>query len=287
MYTEIMMPNNNIRRRIEEWFESLRDKICDAFIELENSYASLHHKESVSFKRSSWDRDGGGGGVMSVLLNGNVFEKVGVNFSTVFGKFTDQFAKEIPGAADSGGEFFACGVSVVSHMNSPLVPAAHFNTRFICTSQGWFGGGGDLTPMFPDQDETNFFHRAFQECCNRHNPDYYIRFKQNCDEYFFIKHRNEARGVGGIFYDYLNQDFERDFDFTRDVGITFAKVYPQIIEKKMHLPWTQEERECQLRKRGRYVEFNLLYDRGTRFGLQTGGNVEAILMSMPPVVKWV
>jgi coproporphyrinogen III oxidase len=204
----------------------------------------------------------------------------------VHGEFSPEFRGQIPGTEENPN-FFATGISIVAHMSSPLVPAAHFNTRYIETTKNWFGGGADLTPMYIDDAETEAFHKAFKEMCDKHNPRYYEKFKEHCDKYFFLEHRSEPRGVGGIFYDYLNTgEFNKDFSFTQDVGKTFLHIYSEIIRDKMYLPWTEEQREHQLRKRGRYVEFNLLYDRGTKFGLMTGGNVEAILMSMPPVVKW-
>jgi len=218
-------------------------------------------------------------------LRGNVFEKVGVNISTVHGLFSEEFRQKIPGAEEDP-KFFATGISIVAHMASPLVPAMHFNTRFINTKQEWFGGGGDLTPMIEDAESTRQFHEALKDACDQHNPHYYAKFKKQCDEYFYLKHRKEPRGVGGIFYDYLDSNFEDDFAFTQDVGKSILEVYPKIVRNKMYLPWTKDQREEQLVKRGRYVEFNLLYDRGTTFGLATGGNVEAILMSMPPEVKW-
>ena len=220
------------------------------------------------------------------IMHGNVFEKVGVNISTVHGIFSEEFRKQIPGAAENP-EFFATGISLVAHMCSPLVPAVHFNTRYIETTKSWFGGGADLTPMYADDKETKIFHQSFKEACDKHDLDYYPKFKKACDEYFFLKHRNEPRGIGGIFYDYLNSgSFNNDFAFTKDVGIAMRDIYPTIARSKMNLSWTKEQREYQLIKRGRYVEFNLLYDRGTTFGLATGGNVEAILMSLPPEVKW-
>lgn len=275
----------NQREISANWFENLRNQICASYEQIEIDFAKERSLEPGKFVRKTWDREGGGGGVMS-LMHGNVFEKVGVNISTVHGVFTEEFRKKIPGAEDNP-EFFATGISLVSHMRSPLVPAMHFNTRYIETTKSWFGGGGDLTPMFEDESETQVFHKAFEDACNKHNPDYYPKFKKNCDEYFFLKHRNEPRGVGGIFYDYLNSgNFDNDLAFTKDVGLAVLNVYPSIIAKKINLPWTHEQREHQLIKRGRYVEFNLLYDRGTTFGLSTGGNVEAILMSLPPEVKW-
>lgn len=272
------------RQVTSEWFENLRNQLCEAFELIETDYAKEKGLNPSQFKRQSWDREGGGGGTMSIM-KGNVFEKVGVNISTVHGEFSEEFRKQIPGAKENP-RFFATGVSLVAHMCSPLVPAMHFNTRYIETRDGWFGGGGDLTPMYPDDSETAEFHNAFKQACDKHDDAYYPRFKKQCDEYFYLKHRNEPRGVGGIFYDYLKNDFAKDFTFTQDVSRAILGVYPEIVRKKMYLEWTKEQREFQLVKRGRYVEFNLLYDRGTTFGLSTGGNVEAILMSMPPEVKW-
>lgn len=289
-----------LREPARQWFESLRDKICAAFEAIEddavkqNSPVLPGHEAAGRFERKSWNRlneDGspGGGGVMSVM-HGRVFEKVGVNVSTVQGTFTPEFAATIPGAAEDP-HFFATGISLVAHMCSPLVPAAHFNTRMIITTKGWFGGGGDITPMFPEsaeaQDDAARFHAAFAQACNAHDPEYYPRFKAWCDKYFYLPHRNEPRGLGGIFYDRLNSgDVQEDFAFTKDVGLAFLKSYPEIIRSRMMEPWTPEQREAQFIRRGRYVEFNLLHDRGTLFGLKTGGHTEAILMSMPPEVKW-
>ena len=272
------------RKVTSEWFENLRNQLCEAFELIEIEYAEEKGLTPGRFKRKSWDRDGGGGGTMSIM-KGNVFEKVGVNISTVHGEFSEEFRKQIPGASEDP-RFFATGVSRVAHMCSPLVPAMHFNTRYIETKDGWFGGGGDLTPMYPDDSETAEFHSAFKQACDRHDDTYYPKFKKQCDEYFYLKHRSESRGVGGIFYDYMKGDFSKNFAFTQDVGRAILGVYPEIVRKKMYQKWSQEQREFQLIKRGRYVEFNLLYDRGTTFGLSTGGNVEAILMSMPPEVKW-
>ena len=267
------------------WFKSLRDKICLVFEDIEKEFAlNRNNVEASSFERKAWKREGGGGGVMSIM-HGNVFEKVGVNISTVHGEFSEHMRKQIPGAEENP-QFFATGISLVAHMRSPLVPAVHFNTRYIETTKSWFGGGSDLTPMYDDQAETSKFHQAFKDACDKHNPDYYPIFKKQCDEYFYLKHRNEPRGVGGIFYDYLSNDFNQDFAFTKDVGMTILQTYPEIVKAKMNLDWSAEQRQHQLIKRGRYVEFNLLYDRGTAFGLATNGNVEAILMSLPPEVLW-
>ena len=273
------------RKIASKWFEDLRNQICESYEKLEQEYSTARDLKHGKFERKDWQREGGGGGQISIM-RGNLFEKVGVNISTVHGEFTEEFRKNIPGASDDP-KFFATGISIVSHMSSPLVPAAHFNTRYIETSNSWFGGGGDLTPMFEDEEESGQFHHAFKDACNKHDQNYYDKFSKACDEYFYLKHREEARGIGGIFYDYLNSgNFDNDFAFTKDVGRAFRDIYPKLVKAKMNLPWTKEQREHQLVKRGRYVEFNLLYDRGTTFGLKTGGNVEAILMSLPPEVKW-
>jgi coproporphyrinogen III oxidase len=342
-----------------DWFRALRDDICARFEAIEADYAAQSPSEGgnapATFTKTPWSREAGGAGEMSIM-KGRVFEKVGVNISTVHGEFSEQFRKEIPGA-EQNPHFWASGISLVAHMASPLVPAAHFNTRMICVGDGlrlWFGGGGDLNPMFENDSDTADFHAAFKTACdaldtvaaardaswasepsaseaarcvgqqtNAEQLDYYTAFKRWCDEYFFIPHRGVARGVGGIFYDYLGLnrfgadtapvtsgrfgkggvtadatfagmqraanapiDWAQGFAFTQNVGRAFASIYPEIIRRHVFESWTPEQRHHQLVKRGRYAEYNLLYDRGTRFGLMTGGNAEAILMSLPPVAVW-
>jgi coproporphyrinogen III oxidase len=276
----------------EEWFRSLRDAICAAFEAIEKDYVAQHPNAGPAgrFEQTPWQRDGGGGGVMSVM-RGQVFEKVGVNISTVNGEFSEAFRGQIPGT-EKTPHFWASGISLVAHMQNPYVPAVHMNTRYLNTgslSEGkrWFGGGADLTPIKWQDEDVADFHASMKTCCDSYHPNYYPEYRAWCDEYFTLKHRNEKRGAGGIFYDYLDEgDFANEFAFTQDVGRAFLDIYPKLVRRRMDTAFTPEDREFQLIRRGRYVEFNLLYDRGTIFGLNTGGNVEAILMSMPPEVRW-
>ncbi len=279
------------QRQASAWFEQLRNDICAAFETCEAEHdGTFADRPAGRFERKSWQRDtgepgDGGGGVMAVM-HGRVFEKVGVNISAVHGQFSEEFRKKIPGA-DTDGNFWAAGISLVAHMHSPLVPAVHMNTRHIVTSKSWFGGGGDLNPSHPNDRDTADFHNAYKSACDTHQVADYEKYKKWCDEYFYNKHRGSPRGVGGIFYDYLDSgDWDADFAFTRDVGRAFLDIYPALVRRRQNEPWTEEQRHQQLVKRGHYAEFNLLYDRGTQFGLKTGGNVEAILMSLPPVAIW-
>ena len=262
------------------WFKTLQDAICNNIDELENN--------KIKFKSTIWKRNkkkDEGGGEYKILNNGKIFDKVGVNYSKVYGKFPKQFQKNIPGA-QKDPRFWASGISVVMHMKNPLIPAMHFNTRFISTTHYWFGGGMDVTPSKIDKSEKKEFHQTLKKMCDRHNKNYYKKYKKWCDEYFYLPHRKEARGIGGIFFDYKKDNFEKDFKFIQDVGVTFQFIFQQIIKKKIKKKWSVKDKELQYIKRGRYTEFNLLYDRGTKFGLQTGGNVEGILMSLPPQAKW-
>jgi coproporphyrinogen III oxidase len=280
------MSDDYRQQETSNWFQTLRELIIKEFELIEEEFAIYNSLNNPGkFTKKAWERKGGGGGEMAVM-RGNIFEKVGVNFSSVFGEFPQNTNNPIPGT-ERDPSFYATGISLVAHMCSPLVPACHFNTRYIETEKSWFGGGADLTPTYPEDSETDFFHQNFKKTCDKFDEKYYEEFKKYCDEYFFLPHRNEPRGVGGIFFDYLNSNnYSQDFEFIKSVGETLRITLSSIIRSKMYENWTNEMRETQLIKRGRYVEFNLLYDRGTKFGLETNGDTEAILMSLPPIVKW-
>ena len=283
------------KQNARAWFEALQGKLIAAFEALEDAAGPLYADMPAGrFERTPWKRGDGsvdqGGGTMA-MLKGRVFEKAGIHVSTVYGAFSEEFRKQIPGAEEDP-RFWASGVSLIAHTRNPHAPAAHMNTRMIVTTKSWFGGGGDLNPMHPAyRDERHedavAFHAAMQAACDAHDPAYFPKFKTWCDEYFYLPHRDEPRGVGGIFYDRHNSgDWGADFAFTQDVGKAFLDIYPQLVAKRMDQPWTEEDREAQLVQRGRYAEYNLLYDRGTTFGLKTGGNVNSILSSLPPEAKW-
>lgn len=275
------------QQQAKQWFESLRNRICAAFEEIEREAGS-----DAAFDYAPWDREApglapgeGGSGVRGVM-KGKVFEKVGVNVSTVGGAFSQEFARTINGADADNPEFFATGISLVAHMANPHVPAVHMNTRFLVTTKRWFGGGADLNPPIPYDEDTQDFHQWLRQACDAHDPDYYARFSKWADEYFYIPHRQVHRGVGGIFYDHLEGDFDANFAFTRAVGEAFLAAFPPIVRRRMNMEWSETEKAQQLEWRGRYAEFNLVYDRGTLFGLRTGGNIDAILMSLPPMATW-
>ena len=277
------------QREARDWFESLRDRICAEFEAIESEAGSDAAFDYVSWEREDPSGEPGGGGVRGVM-KGQVFEKVGVNVSTVGGTFSPEFAATIHGAAEDP-RFFATGISLVAHMANPHVPAVHMNTRFLTTTKRWFGGGADLNPPIPYEEDTADFHARLRAACAAHDQTYYDRFSKWADDYFFLPHRGVSRGVGGIFYDHLEcqaqgATFARNLAFTRDVGEAFLDVFPRLVRRRMDMPYDEADRERQLEWRGRYAEFNLIYDRGTLFGLKTGGNVDAILMSLPPLAKW-
>jgi len=279
-----MIELDDQQQRARAWFESLRTAICTEFEAIEAEAGSDAKFEYIAWDRTDPSGEPGGGGVRGVM-KGKVFEKVGVNVSTVGGSLEGDFAKSIHGAGEDP-QFFATGVSLVAHMANPHVPAVHMNTRFLTTTKRWFGGGADLNPPMPYDEDTAEFHAVLKAACDAHDPEHYPRFKQWADEYFYIPHRKTHRGVGGIFYDHLESDWEADFAFTQDVGRAFLDVYPRLVRKRMGMDFTAEDKQRQLEWRGRYAEFNLIYDRGTLFGLKTGGNIDAILMSLPPMAAW-
>jgi coproporphyrinogen III oxidase len=278
------------KQETSSWFEYLQTSICDTLENIEKLNGNSHSFQKKTWQRTdhSQENNHGGGGTMAVL-RGTVFEKAGVNVSTVYGQFNEQFSKQIPGTEENPF-FWASGISLVIHPKNPYVPIVHMNTRMISTTKTWFGGGADLTPVFPFEEDTKDFHKAFENTCNQYDPTYYPDFKKWCDEYFYIKHRKEARGIGGIFYDYQyvesEEQFQKLFAFTKDVGKTLESIYSDIVKRHFKKEYTETEEDQQSFKRSRYVEFNLIYDRGTHFGLQTNGNTEAILMSMPPKAVW-
>ena len=280
-----MLALDEQQQAARDWFESLRDRICAAFEEIEREAGSDAAFDYTPWERTDASGEPGGGGVRG-QMNGKVFEKVGVNVSTVGGRFSEDFAGSIFGADEKEPSFFATGISLVAHMANPHVPAVHMNTRFLATTKRWFGGGADLNPAIPYQEDTDSFHARLRAACAAHDPTFYPRFSKWAEDYFFLPHRNVPRGVGGIFYDHLEGHFDAHFAFTRDVGEAFLDIFPQIVRKRMGTPFGDEEMDRLLEFRGRYVEFNLLYDRGTLFGLKTGGNIDAILMSLPPLAKW-
>ena len=266
---------DNQQIQAENWFRELRNQMV----------GSIQKVEGSTFEEKEWQRPGGGGGKMSIL-KGEIFEKVGVNISTVHGEFSEEFRGSMPGT-EKDPSFWASGISVVAHMKNPKIAAAHFNTRYITTKgKQWFGGGCDLTPAIPEIEETDNFHQGLKRTCDQHHQDYYDRFKKQCDEYFYLKHRKEPRGIGGIFFDYISDNFEKDLSFIKDTGQFFINFIVDNVNRKKDLNFDDNDLQALSKKRSRYVEFNLLYDRGTLFGLKTGGNIDAILMSMPPEAKW-
>ena len=284
-----MTKNIYLKKKLSSgWFSLLQKIICHEFQKIEIEFAKKTKQKPKYFKKTNWKKSikkNEGGGTYAIIRNGLVFDSVGVNFSEVSGKFHKKFRSQILGATRNPN-YWASGISVVAHMKNPKIPAMHFNTRFIVTSKSWFGGGMDATPSMKDKNEERLFHKKIKVTCDKYNKNYYKKYKKWCDNYFYLPHRNETRGIGGIFFDYKKDNWERNFSFVKDIGLCFLDCAKIIINKKMYNKWTTKEKDRQLIKRGRYVEFNLLYDRGTKFGLNTGGNTEAILMSLPPIVKW-
>ena len=284
-----MIKNIYTKKKLaSSWFSLLQQTICYEFEKIEIDFGKKIGKKPKYFEKKNWkksERKNEGGGTSTIIRNGLVFDSVGVNFSEVSGKFNKKFKDQVLGAK-MNPSYWASGISVVAHMKNPKIPAMHFNTRFIVTSQNWFGGGMDSTPAIKDNNETKLFHNKIKNMCNKHDKNYYKKYKKWCDNYFYLPHRKETRGIGGIFFDYKKNNWKKDFDFIKDVGFCFLDCAKTIIRKKMYTKWTIKQKNIQLIKRGRYVEFNLLYDRGTKFGLNTGGNVNAILMSLPPEAKW-
>ena len=283
-----MKLNLEIQKEISsQWFKFLQFQICKEFEILERKKNKKFNNKI--FKKRSWQKSqknlNQGGGISAIMRDGLVFESLGVNFSKVSGKFSKRFRSQILGAKKNP-DYWASGISIVAHMKNPKIPAMHFNTRFIVTSKKWFGGGMDATPALKDPKEKKLFHKKIRQMCNKHNMKYYLKYKKWCDNYFYLPHRNEARGIGGIFFDYKKSNWKKDFRFVQDSGLCFLECATSIIEKKFSTKWSKKDKDKQLEKRGRYVEFNLLYDKGTKFGLNTGGNTEAILMSLPPIAKW-
>lgn len=284
------------KQQASDKFYQTRKDICAMMEKIEQDYSqnSSQTNKDLHFNHTPWQRPYDNdahkqllGSGETGMMKGNFFEKIGINFSHVHGTFSEEFAKEIPGAIESDGNFWASGVSFVAHPFNPLVPAAHMNIRMIATSKSWFGGGGDLNPAIPNDDDTNAFHKALKQTCDDYDDDAYHKYKKWCDDYFYMPHRHKHRGVGGIFYDYLDSgDWQKDFDFTSAVALCFADIYRDIVHDNMHKKWTDDDKKQQLIYRGLYAEYNLIYDRGTRFGLMSGGNSEAILMSLPPVAHW-
>ena len=276
------------KKLASSWFSLLQQTICYEFEKIEIDFGKKTNQKPKYFEKKNWKKSrekNEGGGIYAIIRNGLVFDSVGINFSEVSGKFHKKFRSQVLGATKNPN-YWASGISIVAHMKNPKIPTMHFNTRFVVTSKNWFGGGMDATPCIKDSSEKELFHKKIKLMCNRHNKNYYQKYKKWCDNYFYLPHRKETRGIGGIFFDYKKDNWEKDFAFVRDVGLAFKTIFKSIIQKKYKKKWSLKEKELQYIKRGRYAEFNLLYDRGTKFGLQTGGNVEGILMSLPPITKW-